>query len=294
MIKTNCTLARRYGKHLQWYGVKNLKLLTAGHRGRTIKKSLERQHSVRPQSTPKKLSMKGNPHAPTHPNARKHSWIEILRPVVPLEIFLTEGATVLCLPSLCAICVLTCGKINHKYGWSKSRGKFRQHHWKGTNFKRSDKSRNFLGGLNREDISGASLAYHDNSPGLLCGAHAHDGCHADGGSLEINPTEKHKEGLSLISCIRDAFPNVSNAAGQACHRKFTDTNSPRRGIYWLGTFFFLHYTLLFQLQDGPIILVEFRCPDSDSGQALLCIRKLQPACFLMDCRELFLWNNACW
>lgn len=150
------------------------------------------------------------------------------------------------------------------------------------------------GGLNREDISGASLAYHDNSPGLLCGAHAHDGCHADGGSLEINPTEKHKQGLSLISCIRDAFPNVSNAVGQACYRKFTDTNSPRRGIYWLGTFFFLHYTLLFQLQDGPIILVEFRCPDSDSGQALLCIRKLRPACFLMDCRELFLWNNACW
>lgn len=244
MIKTNCTLARRYGKHLQWYGVKNLKLLTAGHRGRTIKKSLERQHSVRPQSTPKKLSMKGNPHAPTHPNARKHSWIEILRPVVPLEIFLTEGATVLCLLSLCAICVPTCGKINHKYGWSKSRGKFRQRHWKGTNFKRSNKSRNFLGGLNREDISGASLAYHDNSPGLLCGAHAHDGCHADGGSLEINPTEKHKEGLSLISCIRDAFPNVSNAAGQACHRKFTDTNSPKEGylLTWDFFLFALHFT----------------------------------------------------
>lgn len=31
---------------------------------------------------------------------------------------------------------------------------------------------------------------HDNTPRLLCGAHAHDGCHADGGSLEINPTDK--------------------------------------------------------------------------------------------------------
>lgn len=38
MIKTNCALARRYGKHLQWYVVKNLKLLTVGIGGRTIKK----------------------------------------------------------------------------------------------------------------------------------------------------------------------------------------------------------------------------------------------------------------
>lgn len=213
MIKTNCTLARRYGKHLQWYVVKNLKLLTAGHGGRTIKKSLERQHLVRPQSTPKKLSMKGNPHAPTHPDARKHSWIEILGPIVPLE-----GATVLRLPSLRTICVPTCGKRNHKYGRSKSRGKLRQRHRTRTNFKRSDKSRDFLGGLIREGISGTSLAYHDDSPRLLCGAHAHDGCHADGGSLEVNPTEKRKEGQSfLIPCIRDAFPNVSNAARRACH-----------------------------------------------------------------------------
>lgn len=234
--------------------------------------------------------MKGNPHAPTHPDARKHSWTEILGPIVPLE-----EATVLCLPSLRTICVPTCGKRNHKYGRSKSRGKFRQRHWTRTNFKRSDKSRDFLGGLNREGISGTSLAYHDDSPRLLCGAHAHDGCHADGGSLEINPTEKHKEGQSfLIPCIRDAFPNVSNAARRACHWMFTDTSSPRRGISWLGTFIFLHYTLLSQLQDGPIILVEFCCPDSDSGQAWLCVCKLRPACFLMGCRELFLWNNACW
>lgn len=31
---------------------------------------------------------------------------------------------------------------------------------------------------------------HDNSPRLLCGAHAHDRCHADGGPLEIHPTDQ--------------------------------------------------------------------------------------------------------
>lgn len=32
------------------------------------------------------------------------------------------------------------------------------------------------------------LTYHDNSSRLLCCAHAHDRCHANGGALEIDPT----------------------------------------------------------------------------------------------------------
>lgn len=44
-------------------------------------------------------------------------------------------------------------------------------------------------------ITGTFLfTYHDNSSRLLCGAHTHDGCHANGGSLEIDPTTGEKTG----------------------------------------------------------------------------------------------------
>lgn len=33
------------------------------------------------------------------------------------------------------------------------------------------------------------LTYHDDSSRLLCCAHTHDGCHTDGGALEIDPTK---------------------------------------------------------------------------------------------------------
>ena len=43
------------------------------------------------------------------------------------------------------------------------------------------------------------LAYHDDSPRLLSCAHTHDGCHADGGPLEINSTRnKRKDSLKSI------------------------------------------------------------------------------------------------
>lgn len=61
-------------------------------------------------------------------------------------------------------------------------------------------------------------AYHDHASRLLCGAHAHDWCHADGGPLEIDPTRKQKEGLSLISCRVDTCSNVSKFVTHACKR----------------------------------------------------------------------------
>lgn len=36
------------------------------------------------------------------------------------------------------------------------------------------------------------LTYHDDSPRLLCCAHTHDGCHTNGGALEIDPTKREK------------------------------------------------------------------------------------------------------
>lgn len=52
-------------------------------------------------------------------------------------------------------------------------------------------------GLRRRTL--VLLAYHDDSPGLLCCTHAHDGRHADGGPLEINSTgEKRKDFLKSV------------------------------------------------------------------------------------------------
>lgn len=38
------------------------------------------------------------------------------------------------------------------------------------------------------------LTHHDDSPGLLCCAHAHDGRHADGGSLEVDAAAEERAG----------------------------------------------------------------------------------------------------
>lgn len=51
-------------------------------------------------------------------------------------------------------------------------------------------------GAGRWDGLLVALAYHDDPSGLLRRAHAHDGRHADGGPLEINPTGRQKKGVS--------------------------------------------------------------------------------------------------
>lgn len=38
--------------------------------------------------------------------------------------------------------------------------------------------------------AGRSHTHHDNASGLLDCAHAHDGRHANGGALEVNPAAK--------------------------------------------------------------------------------------------------------
>ena len=73
---------------------------------------------------------------------------------------------------------------------------------KGSNFTKSDKFPEKSSGELGLDIAvGFSMppAYHDDSPGLFCCAHTHDGCHADGGPLEINSTRnKRKDSLKSI------------------------------------------------------------------------------------------------
>lgn len=46
------------------------------------------------------------------------------------------------------------------------------------------------------------FTYHDDSSRLLCCAHTHDGCHANGGALEINPTTGQKtEVITSYVCV---------------------------------------------------------------------------------------------
>lgn len=163
-------------------------------------------------------------------------------------------------------------------GRVKVRGKSRKHPWEGAGFKKCDKRR-FPGEVIRRgghlpDIF--SLPWQLLQTVLQCTCSWWVPCRWWFLGNKPHCKNKWKE-LSSISRSTGAFPNISNLVRQACQGMTNASNSPRRG-YLLETFifffFFFHYTLLFQLQDGPIILVEFCCPDSDSGQALLCIYKL--------------------
>lgn len=150
MIKTNCALARRYGKHLQWYIVKNLKLLTVGRRGRTIKKSLEWQHLVRPQSIPPTTpspnwAQRANPMSWLIPTSETSLDWDTLTNSPIWNISPQKGLLFhVCLPwrpSVSSKLSPTCGKINHKYVIKKVRGKSRKHQCEGASFKKSDKRR---------------------------------------------------------------------------------------------------------------------------------------------------------
>lgn len=42
----------------------------------------------------------------------------------------------------------------------------------------------------------STFTHHDDSSRLLCCAHAHDGCHTNGGALEVDPTKGKKTEVS--------------------------------------------------------------------------------------------------
>lgn len=50
------------------------------------------------------------------------------------------------------------------------------------------------------------FTYHDDATWLLCRAHAHDGSHANGGALEIHPTEGEKE-----ETVSSELPKLTNS-----------------------------------------------------------------------------------
>lgn len=41
-------------------------------------------------------------------------------------------------------------------------------------------------------VVGRFYTHHDNTSRLLSSAHTHNGCHANGGALEVNPTAKER------------------------------------------------------------------------------------------------------
>lgn len=58
------------------------------------------------------------------------------------------------------------------------------------------------------------LTHHDDSPGLLCRAHAHDGRHADGGSLEVDAAagKKREKGIVRFSHAETSSTHIHHSS----------------------------------------------------------------------------------
>lgn len=73
-------------------------------------------------------------------------------------------------------------------------------YWLNLNNVHTDKIRFHRGKLGGGPVRATVKTHHDNASRLFNSAHAHNGCHANGGALEVNPAAKD---IGQNKCVRE-------------------------------------------------------------------------------------------